>query len=60
VLENAGIRHGRPRAFDAIAKEASAAGRNRGLRGYGRWLAQGRHDQVTLSAALVAVKDFLY
>jgi hypothetical protein len=42
-----------------IANQTSAAGRYRGPRGFGRWLAQGRHDQVTLSAALVAVKKFL-
>jgi hypothetical protein len=69
VLEDAGNRHVRPRAFDAIAvaiailpaKQASARGRYRGPRrflGWLRWLAQARHDKVTLSGALVAVKKF--
>jgi hypothetical protein len=66
VLEDAGNRHVRPRAFAAIAvaiailtaKQASARDRYRGPRRFLRWLAQARHDKVTLSGALVAVKKF--
>jgi hypothetical protein len=66
VLEDAGNRHVRPRAFDAIAvaiailpaKQASARGRYRGPRRFLRWLAQARHDRLTLSGALDPVKKF--
>ena len=65
VLEDAGNRHVRPRAFGVIdaevptltaAKQTSARRRYARPRRFARWLAQDRHDQITLSAPLVAVK----